>query len=138
MLQKMSLQKNKKDLAMEAALANEISNQNNQTAVGQSEKEIQKKKFTLGEGIGKSNQGILNPVQAELIPNKGGIGYADKPGKSKRQNKNHQNDLETGETVAATLDMDIHDKAGEQKKEEAAQAQVKRLDAEDKAFLDLF
>lgn len=40
--------------------------------------------------------------------------------------------------MAATLDMDIHDKAGEQKKEEAAQAQVVRLDAEDKAFLDLF
>lgn len=60
MLQKMSLQKNKKDLIIEAAIATEALHQNQ--TIGSNEQEIKKKKFTLGEGIGKSNQGILNPV----------------------------------------------------------------------------
>ena len=34
--------------------------------------------------------------------------------------------------------MDIHDKAGEKRREEQAEASRKRLDAEDRAFLDLF
>ena len=47
-------------------------------------------------------------------------------------------DLEQADNVAETIDMDLHDKEGEKRKEEAVKAQVKRLDAEDKAFLDLF
>ena len=34
--------------------------------------------------------------------------------------------------------MDLHDKAGEKKREEEAKQGKKKLDAEDKAFLDLF
>ena len=40
--------------------------------------------------------------------------------------------------VAETIDMDLFDKAGEKAKEEEAEAQKKKLDAEDKAFLNLF
>ena len=40
--------------------------------------------------------------------------------------------------MAQQIDMDIHDKAGEKKKELAAEVRKKKLDAEDKAFLDLF
>ena len=37
-----------------------------------------------------------------------------------------------------SLDMDLNDKEGEKKKEQEVKDQKKRLDAEDKAFLDLF
>ena len=45
----MSLQKNKKDLVINGDEDNQV-------------EEKKKKEFSLGEGIGKANQGILNPV----------------------------------------------------------------------------
>ena len=47
-------------------------------------------------------------------------------------------EFDTIGNVAEDIDMDIHDKAGEKRREEEAQEKKVRLDAEDKAFLDLF
>ena len=75
-------------------------------------------KFSLGQGIGKHGQGILNPIQVELRPAQGGIGYVQKHTQSvKRRGKNHE-EQETEGGVAHEIDMDIHDKAGEKKREE--------------------
>ena len=87
MLQKMSQQKNKKDLQIEDLL-----NKNNRNEQVIDEKEENDKpeepsKFSLGQGIGKHGQGILNPIKVELRPAQGGIGYAQKPahsGKNRR------------------------------------------------------
>ena len=72
-------------------------------------------KFELGQGIGKHGQGILNPILADLRPAKGGIGTTvqEKPGKKGAPRL----DDEHGNVTAATIDMDLHDKAGEKKAE---------------------
>ena len=72
MLQKMSLQKNKRDAAMKQDHSGSDADENEEV------KDSKKKKFTLGEGIGKHGQGILNPVQADLMPAQGGVGTAPK------------------------------------------------------------
>ena len=66
------------------------------------------------------------------MPAKGGVGSTPKP--TTREKRDDENDS----GIASNIDMDIFDKAGEKKKEEEAEAQKKKLDAEDKAFLNLF
>lgn len=72
MLQKMSQQKNKRDAAMGQEDSGSDADENEEV------KDSDKKKFTLGEGIGKHGQGILNPVQADLMPAQGGVGTTPK------------------------------------------------------------
>ena len=116
MLQKMSQKKNKKDQQIEDLL-------NKNAPIDQSEtsdlpKQEVTSKFALGQGIGKHGQGILNPIKVELRPAQGGIGYVQKPTHSgKRRGKTHE-DQEIEENAADEIDMDIHDKAGEKKREE--------------------
>ena len=121
MLQKMSQQKNKKDLQIEDLL-----NKNNQSEQVVEEKE-DKPEFSLGQGIGKHGQGILNPIKVELRPAQGGIGYAQKPahsgGKKRRGKQAAEELLEAEENAADEIDMDIHDKAGEKKRDEQAKEQ---------------
>lgn len=99
--------------------------------------------FELGQGIGKHGQGILNPIKAELRPAQGGIGFVQKVAtSSKRKGRQHADDHDdafgVNESAVDQIDMDIHDRAGEKKREEEAQEKKQRLDAEDKAFLELF
>ena len=70
------------------------------------------------------------------MPAQGGIGSE---GQGKRDKRIKRDDADSDlKGVANEIDMDIYDKAGEKKKEEEAEAQKKKLDAEDKAFLNLF
>ena len=78
----------------------------------------------------------MNPVQVELRPANGGIGAVEKSNKSKSKKLFDEEDF--GANVADKIDMDLYDKAGEKKREEEAKQGKKKLDAEDKAFLDLF
>ena len=58
--------------------------------------------YKLGEGVGKNNQGILNPIEMVIV-DKGGLGYqSTKPQKAKKP----KND---------DIDMDIHNKVEEEK-----------------------
>ena len=63
--------------------------------------------FDLGEGIGKDNQGILNPVEAVQQTDKGGIGF--------------QSGSVARVADKKEINMDIHDKEGEQIREEQIQ-----------------
>ena len=63
--------------------------------------------YKLGEGVGKHNQGILNPIETDKIVDKGGIGYQNiKEISTKKKLKKDE------------IDMDIHNKVDEQKKQE--------------------
>ena len=61
------MQKNKRD---------EIINEKDEEDIDGDEPN--KKQFRLGEGIGKHGQGIINPVQVEVMPTQGGIGSVPK------------------------------------------------------------
>ena len=55
--------------------------------------------YKLGQGVGKNNQGILNPIETVTVENKGGLGYTKSESKAKK--------------AKDEIDMDIHNKEAE-------------------------
>ena len=85
---------------------------------------LEKMGLKLGQGIGKNNQGILNPIETVAVVDKGGLGYskADKPEPKKRKDD---------------IDMDIHNKEVQQEEANARKQQRQKLDDEERAFIEL-
>lgn len=75
MLQKMSLKANKKDYE-DGGSFNQLFAQDESSKVDDTLMSEKKAEFSLGQGIGKHGQGILNPIEPEMKPAKGGVGSA--------------------------------------------------------------
>ena len=76
-----------------------------------------KEEFKLGLGLGKHNQGIINPVEIEMRHNQGGIGYNKTEKKSQREQM-MDNLAREDLPDAAKINMDIYNKEGEKEDEE--------------------
>ena len=70
----------------------------------------------------------------ELMPQRGGIGSKPKPQAPSR--RRIEDEVETN--AVEDIDMDVNDRAGDERREKQAKQRKDKLDAEDKAFLDLF
>ena len=80
--------------------------------------------YKLGQGVGKYNQGILNPIEQVAVVDKGGLGYSkpDKPSILKKSDD---------------IDMDIHKQEDARKQEQESQQKKSKMDDEERAFIDL-
>ena len=81
--------------------------------------------YKLGQGVGKFNQGILNPIEQVAVVDKGGLGYS-KPEKPSILKKKKDD-----------IDMDINNQEDAQKQEEEVKQKKAKLDSEERAFIDL-
>lgn len=86
--------------------------------------------FQLGQGVGKNNQGILNPIEAVVV-GKGGVGtHQDLKQKKKKD-----------EAAEDNLNMDINNIEAERQQamslKEKMQEDKQKLDKDDKDFLQL-
>jgi hypothetical protein len=79
--------------------------------------------YKLGQGVGKNNQGILNPIEQVAVLDKGGVGHF----KSEKSALKKKDDI----------DMDIHNKEAEKKEQEEVKQKKVKLDQEERAFIDL-
>lgn len=72
--------------------------------------------FALGEGMGKHNQGILNPVKNTLQQAKGGVGFDRGGAAPDPRAMLREAEAFADKPKVADINMDIYDKEGAEEK----------------------